>query len=201
MYYHNPDNGVPRLDRQTFDAAYVERLKSGDADTQADFTRYFGDLLLFKLRARIRSPQLVEDIRQETFLRVFVTLRRDGLQSPERLGAFVLSVCNNVMFEALRAEGRTAQMPENAPDPADQRVDTEAAMVTEERKATVRSVLATMPPKDRDLLRSVFLEEENKDEVCRRYSVDRQYLRVLLHRARNRFRDALERDAARKKGA
>jgi len=201
MYYHDRDDGEHRLERQTFDAAYVERLKDGDAATQADFTRYFGELLLFKLRARIRSPQLVEDIRQETFLRVFVTLRRGGLQSPERLGAFVLSVCNNVMFEALRAEGRASQMPENAPEPPDEREDAEAALVTEERKTTVRTVLATMPAKDRDLLSSVFLEEIDKDEVCRRYKVDRQYLRVLLHRARNRFRDALERDAARKMGA
>lgn len=189
------------MERQSFDAAYVQRLKDGDPDTQADFTRYFGDLLLFKLRARLRSPQLVEDVRQETFLRVFVTLRRGGLQSPERLGAFVLSVCNNVMFEALRSEGRATQMPENAPDPVDERIDVEAELVTAERKATVRTVLATMPAKDRDLLRSVFLEERDKDEVCREHHVDRQYLRVLLHRARNRFRTALEKDAGRKKGA
>lgn len=189
------------MERQTFDAAYVQRLKDGDPETQADFTRYFGDLLLFKLRARLRSPQLIEDVRQETFLRVFVTLRRGGLQSPERLGAFVLSVCNNVMFEALRSEGRAAQMLENAPDPADDRIDVEADLVTAERKATVRAVLSTMPAKDRDLLRSVFLEEKDKDEVCREHRVDRQYLRVLLHRARNRFRTALEKDAARKKGA
>ena len=189
------------MERQTFDAVYVQRLKDGDPATQADFTRYFGELLLCKLRARLRSPQLIDDIRQETFLRVFVTLRRNGLEHPERLGAFVLSVCNNVMLESFRAEGRAAQMPENAPEPADERVNLESELVTGERQATVRAVLSTMPAKDRDLLRKVFLEERDKDEVCREHSVDRGYLRVLLHRARNRFRVALERDLVKRQGA
>lgn len=189
------------MERQTFDASYVQRLRDGDAGTQENFTRYFSELIACKLRARLRSPQMVEDIRQETFLRVFVTLRRNGLEHPERLGAFVLAVCNNVMLEALRQSGKAQQLPENAPEPADERVDVEAGVVTEERKATVRNVLATMSGKDRDLLRSVFLEERDKDEVCREHKVDRQYLRVLLHRARNRFRAALEQDIVRKMGA
>lgn len=189
------------MERQTFDANYVERLKQGDPEVQANFTRYFGDLLVIKLRARLRSPQLIEDIRQETFLRVFMILRRNGIQQPERLGAFVNSVCNNVTLEFLRSEGRTLPMPGNAPDPIDERVDVEQEMVAAQRKATVRTILSAMPARDRDLLRSVFLEEKDKDAVCREYDVDRQYLRVLLHRARNRFRSVFEREAAGKAGA
>jgi RNA polymerase sigma-70 factor, ECF subfamily len=37
-------------------------------------------------------------------------------------------------------------------------------------------------------LREVFLEERDKDEVCRDYGVDREYLRVLLHRAKQSFK-------------
>jgi RNA polymerase sigma-70 factor (ECF subfamily) len=45
------------------------------------------------------------------------------------------------------------------------------------------------------LLRAVFLDEQDKDEVCRDYGVERAYLRVLLHRARRRLRDLLENSA------
>ncbi len=38
------------------------------------------------------------------------------------------------------------------------------------------------------MLRSVFFDETDRDEVCRELGVDRQYLRVLLHRAKNSFR-------------
>jgi RNA polymerase sigma-70 factor (ECF subfamily) len=50
-------------------------LKDGDPETERHFTTYFGDLLLIKLRARLRNTQTIEDIRQETFLRVLSTLK------------------------------------------------------------------------------------------------------------------------------
>jgi RNA polymerase sigma-70 factor (ECF subfamily) len=45
-----------------------------------------------------------------------------------------------------------------------------------------------MSERDRRLLREVFLEERDKDEVCRDFGVDREYLRVLLHRAKQAFK-------------
>jgi RNA polymerase sigma-70 factor (ECF subfamily) len=34
----------------------------------------------------------------------------------------------------------------------------------------------------------MFLDELDKDQVCREFGVDRDYLRVLLHRAKMQFR-------------
>jgi DNA-directed RNA polymerase specialized sigma24 family protein len=73
-------------------------------------------------------------------------------------------------------------------------------MVTAERKRIVRDLLGELAEKDRELLRRVLLEEEDKDAVCREYRVDRGYLRVLLHRARLRFKAALL-EADRRTGA
>jgi hypothetical protein len=52
----------------------------------------------------------------------------------------------------------------------------------------VRRVIETLPERDADILRSVFLEREDKDAICRRFDIDRDYLRVLLHRAKKVFR-------------
>ena len=38
---------------------------------------------------------------------------------------------------------------------------------------------------------SVWSFTPDKDEICRRFSVDRQYLRVLVHRAKARFQKKL----------
>ena len=38
-------------------------------------------------------------------------------------------------------------------------------------------------------MRWLFFEERDKDEICRELNVDRNYLRVLLHRAKSKFRD------------
>jgi RNA polymerase sigma-70 factor (ECF subfamily) len=52
----------------------------------------------------------------------------------------------------------------------------------------VRSVLSELPEKDRKILRWLFFDERDKGEVCRALQVDREYLRVLVHRAKQRFR-------------
>ncbi|HSU59454.1 MAG TPA: sigma-70 family RNA polymerase sigma factor [Bryobacteraceae bacterium] len=181
------------LERQVFDQEYISRLTRGDAETERHFSRYFGDLLLIKLRARVRSPQLVEDARQETFLRVLNVLRnKGGIQHPERLGAFVNSVCENVLLELFRSAGRFQQMAENAPEPVDESASADSDFVTFERKAVVRQVLDKLADTDRQILRMLFLEERDKDEICRHLHIDRDYLRVRLHRALARCRTAIQ---------
>src|SRR5262249_5330355 len=64
----------------------------------------------------------------------------------------------------------------------------EGQILIEERREIVRKLLRDLPAKDRELLRRVFLEEEDKDSVCAEFQIDRAYLRVLLHRARLRFK-------------
>ncbi len=178
--------------RESFDRDYVERLRDGDFETEEHFTNYFGELLRIKLRARLRSPQLAEDLRQETFLRVLVALRRkQSLEHPERLGAFVNSVCNNILLECYRMQGKTEAAPVDDYDPPDQRVSAESTLVSEERKREVWKVLEQLPEHDRELLRMLFYEDVDKDEICRRFGVDRDYLRVLVHRAKGRFRKSL----------
>lgn len=185
-----------RMPWPTFDQSYIDRLVAGDPETEQHFSDYFGQLVQVKLRAQVRSPQLRDDIRQETFLRVYAFLQKNKtLDHPERLGAFVHTVCHNVIMEHFRSESRTGEMPEHL-DPPDSSADSESKLVTAERKEHVRQVLAAMPEKDRALLRSVFLEERDKDEICRELNVDREYLRVLLHRARARFREVMNKGKA-----
>ena len=51
----------------------------------------------------------------------------------------------------------------------------------------VAKILSELSKKDQDILRMVFFEEADRDEICRRMNVDAGHLRVLLHRAKARF--------------
>ena len=48
--------------------------------------------------------------------------------------------------------------------------------------------LAKLPEKDRELLRMFFLEERDKSEICKKFQISEDYLRVLLFRAKSKFR-------------
>ena len=95
---------------QSFDESYVERLQAGDFRTQEHFVAYFSELIQLKLRSRLNSPQAIEDVRQETFTRVFAALHGGKIRQPERLGAFVNSMCNNVLLEHYRASSRDSSL-------------------------------------------------------------------------------------------
>lgn len=176
------------LDRHPFDALYLERLRAGDADTERHFYAYFNDLIRLKVRARGLAASL-DDIRQETLLRVVRTVRSaNGLRNPGALGAFVNSVCGNVILETgrtLKTSG--AEPPDEDADAADAGPNAEAQFLREERKVAVRGVIDSLEPRDRDLLAAIFLEEEDRDRVCQRMGVSRDYLRVLVHRAKLAF--------------
>ena len=178
----------------SFDAPYIQRLTDGDPETEAHFASYFGELIKLKLAARMRSATLAEDIRQETLLRVLRALRRgSGVEHPERFGAFVNTVCNNVMYEFFRTANRDGHIEEQVHEPVDTTIDLDRPLQESDMQREVSLVLATLPPKDRELLRAVFIDERDKDEICRRFNVDANYLRVLLHRAKGKFRKAYQR--------
>ena len=187
---HSRALGASVLQFHTFDQAYLERLCSGDFRTESHFVAYFSELIQLKLRSRVHSPQVVADLRQETFVRVFTALRSEGrVKQPERLGAFVNSVCNNVLLEHYRSASRENLMEDDegadVPDPS---LDVVSILTHKEMEQRVRQVLEELPERDRRLLRAIFLEERDKDAVCHDFGVDRDYLRVLLHRAKQAFK-------------
>lgn len=174
---------------QSFDEPYVERLRNGDFRTQEHFVAYFSELIQLKLRSRLHSPQAIEDVRQETFTRVFTALRAGKIRQPDRIGAFVNSMCNNVLLEHYRSSPRESSLDEDeAPDFPAPNVDIVGAIASKQMGDKVREILEELPERDRRLLREIFLEERDKDEVCRDFGVDRDYLRVLLHRAKLSFK-------------
>jgi RNA polymerase sigma-70 factor (ECF subfamily) len=190
LYLRPVKYAEPALQFCSFDATYIDSLCAGDRPTQEHFVGYFTALLQLKLRSRLQSPQAVEDVRQETFARVFKALRNPGtLRQPERLGAFVNTVCNNVLFEHYRSSSRSQSIDEEG-QPELQATGASALdlAAAQQTKAKVREILEEMAPRDRQLLKAVFLDERDRDDVCREFGVEREYLRVLLHRAKQEFK-------------
>jgi len=176
---------------ERFDEQYVRRLAEGDSAAENHFASYFGKVLSVKLRVRLHSPELIEEVRQETLLRVLAILRQgDGVRLPERFGAFVNAVCNNVMKELCRSDRRHEPWDQNTQEPVDQTVNLDAPLVTADLRREIEGILGKLVVKDREILRALFLDEIDKSEVCRRHRVDSAYLRVLLHRAKSHFRAA-----------
>ena len=183
------------MDFFAFNKAYVQQLRSGDPATERHFFVYFEKLLEIKLRSRGIGSDKLEDLKQDTFIRVIAAVRKEGgVRQPERFGAFVNSICNNVLLEYYRSLGKNQQMNDTHDEIPDKVLDLEGMMVSKQCAEQVREILLRLPARDRELLRALFWEEKDKDTVCRALGVDRNYMRVLLHRAKDRFKAVYERE-------
>ncbi|MET0552584.1 MAG: sigma-70 family RNA polymerase sigma factor [Vicinamibacteria bacterium] len=174
-----------------FDDRYLQRLQRRDPETEEHFAAYFERLIRIKVSRRVRSRQQVEDIRQETFARVFAILRSEqGLRQAGSLGALVNSVCNHVLAETQRRGRRDppSSVECDLPDGSDSVLE---GLITEEEARIVRAVIDELPERDRQVLVGVFLEEWSRVKLCADLQVTREYLRVLLHRALESFRARL----------
>ena len=162
------------MDFFPFDDDYVRRLREGDRWTEEHFRSYFEQLLLIKLRKRLPSLEAIHDVRQEVFVRVFKTLRAPdgGIRDGRKLGAYVNTVCNNVVLEQYRQTNRTEPLADSHIDlPTSE--DVEKALVTGEERERVRRVVDELPPRDRDILKALFFDERSNDDVCAEFGVDR----------------------------
>ncbi len=185
--------GGVRLQFTAFDTSYLERLQRGDVRTEQHFVAYFSELLRLKLRSRLNSKETIEDVRQETFVRVLALVRaKDGIRQPERLGALVNSVCNHVLLEHYRSHSRSDSNLDEAPEQAfiGEQISVSGLFEIEETERVVRKILRDLPERDRRLLQAVLLEERDKDEVCAELGLSRDYLRVLVHRAKQSFKSS-----------
>jgi RNA polymerase sigma-70 factor, ECF subfamily len=180
------------VDLFSFDDEYLRRLRANESEIVDHFVAYFSQLLKIKLRSRRLPPDRIEDIQQETFARVLKALQTEnGVRHSERLGAFVNSVCNFVIKEDQRDKLKNQTPGEDQTDPPDKSPDIEDRAINAEIMKGIREHILGLPRREQSVIRMVFFEEREKDEVCRELKVDRDYLRVLLHRAIEHLRKKL----------
>ena len=172
-----------------FNDVYLEDLYKGDLDTERHFADYFTEFIHMKLGSRIESKEVIDDLKQETFVRVFALVRKKGIHKASALGALVNSVCNHVLLEyyhfRLRADNKEGL---ETIDPPSKAKDAFHEALSRETEEVVRQVLNELEDRERRLLKRVFLEERDKDEICAEFGIGKNYLRVLLHRAKSSFR-------------
>ena len=134
------------------------------------------------------STQDAEDVRAETFLRVFQAIRSGQVHSPVALPAFILGVARNVLLELFAKRRRAGPaVPAETVEPAVP--SHEGAFVDRDVRRAVHATLAQLKPRDRAVLRMCFYEDLPTAEIARRLGIAPDRVRLVKSRALKRFRD------------
>lgn len=150
------------------------------------------DLDKFRLRLRYKVSYEVgfacpdvEDIVQESIARFLVAQQNQSIRNEEAAGAFLNGVCRNVISEYRRRSLRDEPMPEVPPEPPRRRLPETDLW---ELRDAIAQGLAQLGDRDRRILRAFYLEENTKEEILKQTGLTDQNFRVILFRAKEKFR-------------
>ena len=117
-----------------------------------------------------------------------------GFENPERLGAFVHSVCKNVLLEMFRKGKRDVSYDDyDGFDAPATTKDVDRGLVDRDARRLVGEVLRVLSDRDVEILKLWFLRDMDRDEVCRQMGVRRDNLPGLVFRAISRAKRVVRR--------
>jgi len=150
------------------------------------------DRLRLKLRYKVlyhvghNCPD-VDDLVQESLVRFFRAEQRNQIRNTEEFGAFLNGVCRNVILEYRRRSRREPLLDSEMPIPdAGSRPEAEIF----ELRDAIDNGLKELAERDRMILRSLYLEGRDKLDICKEWGMTDAQFRVVLFRAKERFRRA-----------
>ncbi len=152
----------------------------------------------FLLLELTRDPARADDLHQETFRLVLEKVRGDELREPAKLAPFIRQLARNLFIGEYRKKvkrglvsGGGADDLAPPPDPGPSRL---SRLLAKENAAIVRRLLAELEPKrDREVLFRFFVAEHRKEEICEAFGLSSLHFNRVLHRARQRLKNLLER--------
>jgi RNA polymerase sigma-70 factor, ECF subfamily len=149
---------------------------------------------------RVRDPDLAADILQDAAVTTLEKLRSGEISHPENLGGYLYRVALN----HLRNHRRKDRSALSSADALNELPASESAADWEnvggrQWAVAARRMLEEMPvARDRELLVRFYLDDEDKDTICRELGLSEEHFNRVIFRARNRFRELIEHRGFRK---
>jgi RNA polymerase sigma-70 factor (ECF subfamily) len=172
----------------------VRRIRHGDRSAEAELVRRFGRGLKLVLERRIKDPELVQDVFQETFQTVLLRLRQESIEQPDRLSAFIHRTALYLAVSHYRKESH--RLPTADVVQLDQILDDSAnpylQLAREQLRCAVMQLLDELDvPRDRELLMRHYLQDQDKLSLCAEFQLNSDQFDKVLSRARHRLKQLL----------
>src|SRR5882724_177796 len=179
------------MELYSFNDEYLSRLRAREPAIEEHFVSYFSDRLRITLRARGIDTHMIDDVRQETFCRVWMAVRAGTIMNPEGFGAYVHSVCKNVLLESRRNEKRNEHESLQSRDIADEKCGLEELMQRQENEQLIRDALSRLSQKEHQLLLAYYSHDahalKEREQLAKKESLPLSHLRVLVQRLRQKI--------------
>jgi RNA polymerase sigma-70 factor (ECF subfamily) len=169
----------------------VARISAGDRSAEREFVGAYarGVRALVRRHCRPNDP-VVDDLAQDVLARVLQRLRAGAIRDSNALPAYVQTVVMYATSAEYRARRHTGSDEVLAETPA---LDNPLEQLRSDQLGrALRHALEQMPvPRDREILMRFYLDEQDKDDICRDLGIDASHFHRVVFRARERLRELL----------
>ena len=167
----------------------VERIQSGDESGAEDLYRVLGSGMKWLL-CRGVGPDRVEDQLHNLFVILVENIRKGAVRDPERLMGMARTIAHrqiaaHVKF-SIRARIRQGD-DDTAFRVASKMLTPEEALASRRKVDMMKTVLAELSQRDREILTKFYLKEQTQDQICREMGLNDTQFRLLKSRAKARF--------------
>ncbi len=175
------------------DEILLSRYKRGDVSAFRELVeRYATSIHNLALRL-LRDPMEAENVAQETFLRVILSLGRMRLDLPFKPYLFRIAV--NLCYDILRMKkpllfsesDSVDEIVEDVPEILDR-------IEKDELQSRLRSVIETLPPRYRAVVVLRYNEGFSYEEIAQALNLPLNTVRTHLRRAKEQLKSKLERE-------
>jgi RNA polymerase sigma-70 factor, ECF subfamily len=197
------------------DAELLARLRLGDEAAFLELVQRYGPVMMRIALTYVRIPSIAEEVVQDAWMGALRSLER--FEGRSTLRTWLLRILANrartrgarearcVPFSTLIGDDEPAVDAERfqGPDdrfpggwvsfPTDWRTLPEERLLARETMLEVEAAIRELPERQQEVIVLRDVEGWSSDEVCAALELSTGNQRVLLHRARSRVRDALER--------
>jgi RNA polymerase sigma-70 factor, ECF subfamily len=161
---------------------------------EALIAKHYTGLRLLILR-RVGDREVAQDLLQEAVRTTWEKWQMGSIQRPEQIGGYIFKVALNLLRNLRRSahERHGSRLTPEALEALPE--DTDGTDRWQEKKIALRvkRILQAMSsPRDREVLIRVYLDEEDREVICRDLGLDTDQFDKVLHRARTRLRSLLE---------
>lgn len=169
---------------------------SFSADSSAVAERYRAPIYRYVLRL-VRDPARADGLTQETFLRVHQRLGE--LKAPAALESWLYRIATNLCYDRLRQrEHRHPMLPLTSPeaetiaaDADEQQLRPDQLLEQGEMSDCVLQFLTQLPDAQREVILLHDLEARSGPEIAEQLGISLANVKIRLHRARVRLKQAL----------
>jgi RNA polymerase sigma-70 factor (ECF subfamily) len=144
---------------------------------------------------RVRDADVAADILQDAAVTTLEKLRSGEIAHPEKVGGYLYRVALNHLRNHRRKDRTAVSSADALEELRDAEDDPDWARVGRPQwVSAARRMLEEMPvARDREVLVRFYLNDEDKERICRELRLSEEHFNRVIFRARNRFRELLER--------